>query len=161
MTPHLEKLQEMLSIASKLRNKIIWVVGNSCTGKTKLLKQLKELSEDFQYVNINKSLSEKLINEVCENQKFTVGAYLAEILDPITKEVCILDNIEILFAQKLRLSPVDALKKIAIQAKLVVAWPGTFENNMLIYGDRNHPDYCEYQIDSAPLLNLNNTNNQG
>jgi hypothetical protein len=72
MTPHLEKLQEMLSIASKLRNKIIWVVGNSCTGKTKLLKQLKELSEDFQYVNINKSLSEKLINEVCENQKFTV-----------------------------------------------------------------------------------------
>ncbi len=161
MTLHLEKLQGMLSSASKLRNKIIWVVGNSNTGKTKLLKQLKDISQDFQYVNINKSLCGKLIDEASDNQKFIVGTCLSEMLDPNTTEVWILDNIEVLFAQKLKLSPVDTLKRIANQATLIVAWPGRFESNRLVYGDRNHSDYCEYPVDSSPVLDLNNTNNQG
>jgi hypothetical protein len=161
MTLNLEKLQEMLASASKLRNKIIWVVGNSNTGKTKLLKQLKYIRNEFNYIDINKFLCEKLIEDSFDNQKFFAGKYLSEMLDPNSKGVWILDNIEVLFSQKLKLSPVDTLKRIASQSTLIVAWPGRIENNQLIYGDRNHPDYCEYQIDSAPVLNLNNTNNQG
>jgi ABC-type transporter Mla maintaining outer membrane lipid asymmetry ATPase subunit MlaF len=161
MTLNLEKLQGMILSASTLRNKIIWVVGNSNTGKTKLLKQLTDIRKEFNYIDINKFLCETLIEHSSDNQKFFAGIYLSEMLDQDSAGVWILDNIEVLFSQKLKLSPVDALKRIANQSTLIVAWPGRFENNQLIYGGRNHPDYCEYQLDSAPVLNLNNTNNQG
>ena len=159
--PHIENLIASIDGTSTLRSRIVWLVGLSGTGKTSLLYRLMEMRSNYQHVNINKLLCEKLLDDAPDKRRFIGGTYLAEILRPKANDAWLVDNIEVLFSNELKLSIVDSLKALAQQAPLVVAWPGKYENGRLIYGARTHLDYYEYPLDSPVVVDLNNTKNQG
>jgi hypothetical protein len=157
----IESLIASIDGTSTLRSRIVWLVGLPGVGKTALLYNLVEKSPNYQHININKLLCEKLLGDAPDKRRFIGGIHLADILSPKANNVWLVDNIEVLFSSEIKLSIVDSLKAIAQQVPLVVAWPGRFENGRLIYGARNHSDYCEYLLDSPVVVDLNKTKNQG
>lgn len=154
--PDLDRLMTTLAGIAQLRTQIAWLVGLPGSGKTDLLQRLAATQVGHKYVNLNAMLAARLVEEPPEQRMFSVSKQLADILRPRTKGAWLIDNIELLFSRELRLSVVDRLRSIAQQAPLVVAWPGESESSGLIYGARSHPDYREYSLDSAVVVDLNN-----
>ena len=159
--PQIDNLISSLDATSTLRSRVVWLVGMPGSGKTSMLYSVLDKHLNYQYININKLLCGKLLDEAPASRIFVGSTYLSDLLSPITNGAWLVDNIEILFSRELKVPVVDRLKMIAQQAPLIVAWPGRFENDRLIYGDRNHPDYQEYLLDSPVVVDLNNTKNQG
>ncbi len=155
------KLGELVDSASRLRTRLVWLVGLPGSGKTTSLKAFAESLPDCSYVNLNAALATCLAGDSSEQQPFRVGQHLSSILLPRPRGAWLVDSIEMLFSRHLKIAVVDRLHSLAQQATLVVAWPGSIENGRLTYGDRIHPDFAAYSIDSPLVLDLNNTNNQG
>jgi hypothetical protein len=156
--PHIENLIASIDGTSTLRGRIVWLVGLPGTGKTSLLYRLVGMRSNYQHININKVLCGNLLDDAPDKRRFISGEYLADILRPKANNVWLVDNIEVLFSNELKLSIVDSLKALAQQAPLVVSWPGKYENGRLIYGARYHLDYYEYPLDSPVVVDLNYTN---
>lgn len=156
--PH---LLQSIDDATKLRTRIVWLVGEPGTGKTRLLKQLAEIRPDCEYLNLNAVLAERLKNDAPDQQPFTASQHLGVILPPRSAGAVLLDNIELLFSRHLRLPVVDRLKSIAQQTTLLVAWPGSLEIGKLTYGARNSGEFVEYSIETPLAIDLNSKNTQG
>jgi hypothetical protein len=156
-----KQLVDLIDSASRLRTRLVWLVGMPGSGKTNELKAIAAGQPDCVYVNLNATLSSRLAGDSPDQQPFKVGQHLGSILSPRLMGSWLIDNVEILFSQKLKIRVVDQLNSLAQQATLVAAWPGSIENGRLTYGARNHPDFAEYPIDSPLVLDLNNTNSQG
>lgn len=152
----LNQLADAIESARSLRTRLVWVVGASSTGKTRLLQRLADRHHEHAYVNLNATLAESLADESFESRPFSIGSHLSTILVPRAQGAYLVDNIEILFSRHLLLPVVDRLKNIAQQATLVVSWPGEVDASKLIYGARNHPDYGEFGLDTPLLIDLNN-----
>lgn len=159
--PTLPQLLQSIDDAAKLRTRIVWLVGEPGTGKTRLLKQLAAQRPNCEYLNLNAALAARLQNDAPEQQPFTASQHLGAILPPRSAGAVLLDNIELLFSRPLRLPVVDRLKSIAQQTTLVVAWPGTLETGKLTYGARNSGEFSEFPIETPLAIDLNNKNLQG
>ncbi len=155
-----KQLADLIDSASRLRTRVVWLVGMPGSGKTNELKAIAAGQADCQYVNLNAALSSRLTTDSPDQQPFKAGQHLGAILSPRSTGSWLIDNVEILLSRKLKIRVVDQLNSLAQQATLVVAWPGTIENGRLTYGARNHPDFMECSIDTPLVLNLNE-NNQG
>lgn len=158
---NIKPLADLIGSASRLRTRLVWLVGMPGSGKTRDLKALAASQPDCVYVNLNATLSVCLTGDSPDQQPFKVGQHLGSILSPRQTGSWLIDNVEILFSRKLKVRVVDRLNSLAQQATLVVAWPGSIENGRLTYGARNHPDFAEYPIDSPLVLDLNTINSQG
>jgi hypothetical protein len=156
-----KQLADLIDSASRLRTRLVWLVGMPGADKTRELKALAADQPDCEYVNLNATLANRLAGDLPDQQPFKVGQHLSSILPSRSTGSWLIDNIEILFSRKLKIRVVDRLNSLAQQATLVVAWPGSIENGRLTYGARNHPDFAEYPIDSPLVLDLNTINSQG
>ena len=156
-----KQLADLIDSASRLRTRLVWLVGMPGSGKTNELKAIAAGQADCQYVNLNAALSSRLTADSPDQQPFRAGQHLGDILSPGSTGSWLIDNVEILFSRKLKVRVVDRLNSLAQQATVVVAWPGSIENGRLTYGARNHPDFAEYPIDSPLVLDLNTINSQG
>lgn len=153
----LNLLVETIASARSLRTRLVWLVGSPSAGKTRLLLKSADSHPEHTYVNLNAALAKSLADESPESRPFSIGSHLSRILVPRTQGAYLVDNIEILFSRHLLLPVVDRLKNVAQQATLVVSWPGEVDATKLIYGERNHPDYGEFGLDTPLLIDLNNT----
>ena len=81
-------------------------------GETSLLYRLVEMRSNYQHINVNKLLCEKLLDDAPDKRRFIGGTYLADILRPKANDAWLVDNIEVLFSNELKLSIVDSLKAL-------------------------------------------------
>ncbi|MEI7696293.1 MAG: BREX-3 system P-loop-containing protein BrxF [Chlorobium sp.] len=146
--PIQEKLKQSLLVAEGLYYRLVLLVGETGSGKTKVLR---EFAEDIgaEVININLLLSAELLG-LSEKQRLL---HLPEILDKIVEKkqaAVVLDNIEILFDQRLKQDPLKLLQLMSRNHSVIAAWNGKIEQGRLIYAETGHPEYR--QCDGKELL---------
>lgn len=106
---------------------------------------LLELSEEFgRYVNVNKFISEFVLNTPRGKMPGEVNEVLSKFPFEVTEDVIFLDHIDILFSPQLKIAPLKALINLSRRKKVIVSWPGEYREGRLIYAEPGHPEYYFY-----------------
>ena len=98
------------------------------------------ITEQFKKVNVNLILSQGLINIAKNKYPLYVEDILLETISNKNK-VYLLQHIDILFDPELQVHPIRLLENISKTYKLVVEWPGRYEDGQLYYAEYGHPEY--------------------
>lgn len=134
--------------------RLVLLVGEEGTGKTKILR---ELSEAFHLplVNVGESLSRKLLTVEAEDRARRTDETLAELLNEAGPNGVALDNTEILFQPELALKPLEALKAAARTRLIVATWNGKSAGGSLSFGLPGHPAHRVYALKDNPEIVVN------
>ena len=152
----LEQLQRALDSTQSMRTRTVWVLGRRGTGKTRLLKELVQSRPDCEYVNVNRELAKALSRRPPASRPFDASACLSAVLPPRPAGAWVADNTELALSRELRLAVVDRCKAIGQAVPLVFSWCGEYRDGMLLYGTPEHPDYREFALGAAVVVDLNN-----
>ncbi len=117
-------------------HKILFIVGLKKNEDKQFASEL-----NIPYINLNLRLSEKLQNIPKSNYPLQVGEMLNEIFNGYHAPALWLGNIEILFDKQLQQHPVRLLEHLSKRFKLIVSWPGEYDEKDLIYATPEHPEY--------------------
>lgn len=158
MSNHFDLLSERFENIDKNYEKLILIVGNKGSGKTRLLWDYSN-SAGYQIFNINLGVSEKLLQLPANDWEYSVLSILQETLSSSKEKVMFLDNLEVLFNTQLHLNPLKLLRFFSRNKIIVATWNGRFENDQLIYAKPGHPEHrAETNID-FPIIDLNKQKN--
>ncbi|MDI3501673.1 MAG: hypothetical protein PWP22_1444 [Thermoanaerobacter sp.] len=131
--------------------KLILLVGPIGSGKTQILKKISS-DYNYDYINLNLKLSEKLINIPFEERCYYVDDFMEEILFQSKTDVTILDNIEILFSNHLKIDPLKLLKNISRYRKIIASWGGIYVNGILTYAEIGHSEHRKYKKNDLDVI---------
>ncbi|WP_445669135.1 BREX-3 system P-loop-containing protein BrxF [Niallia sp. FSL W8-0635] len=116
-------------------HKLIFLCNRNAQFNTKI-----PITEQFEKVNVNLILSQGLINLAKNKYPLYVEDILLEAITN-RKKVYLLQHIDILFDPVLQVHPVRLLENISKTYKIVVEWPGKYEDDQLYYAEYGHPEY--------------------
>ncbi len=150
-----ERIKQSLQTAEGLYHRLVLLVGETGSGKTKVLREFAgEIGTEV--ININLLLSAELLG-LSEKQRLL---HLPEILDKIVekkKAAVVLDNIEILFDQRLKQDPLKLLQLISRNRSVIAAWNGKIEHGRLTYAETGHHEYRQYDAKELLLVSMDGT----
>ena len=150
-----EKIKQSLHAAEGLYHRMVLLVGESGSGKTEILRKFAgEIGTEV--ININLQLSKELLG-LTEKHRVL---HLPEILDKIVDNeqgTLVLDNIEILFDQRLKQDPLRLLQLMSRNRSVVAAWNGKIEQGRLIYAETGHPEHRQYDGKDLLFVGMNGT----
>ena len=150
-----EKIKQSLRTAEGLYHRLVLLVGTTGSGKTELLRDFAgEIGTEV--ITINLLLSAELLG-LSEKQRVL---HLPEILDKIveTKQATVvLDNIEILFDQRLKQDPLKLLQLMSRNRSVIAAWNGKIEQGRLVYAETGHSEYRQYDGKELLLVSMDGT----
>ncbi len=150
-----ERIKQSLQTAEGLYHRLVLLVGETGSGKTKVLREFAgEIGTEV--ININLLLSAELLG-LSEKQRLL---HLPEILDKIVgkkQATVVLDNIEILFDQRLKQDPLKLLQLISRNRSVIAAWNGKIEHGRLTYAETGHHEYRQYDAKELLLVSLDGT----
>ena len=143
----LEKLAQLVDEVGALHSKLILLIGQPGSGKTALLAELAN-QRDMKVMNVGATLGSRLAAILQRQRALQTNVILRELADEYAKgDLLLLDNIELLFDQTLKLDPLDLLKRHAHSRRVVAAWPGELVDGRLSYAQMGHPEYQDYGLD--------------
>ena len=150
-----ERIKQSLQTADGLYHRLVLLVGETGSGKTKVLREFAgEIGTEV--ININLLLSAELLG-LSEKQRLL---HLPEILDKIVEKkqaTVVLDNIEILFDQRLKQDPLKLLQLISRNRSVIAAWNGKIEQQRLTYAETGHHEYRQYDAKELLLVSMDGT----
>lgn len=151
MNEHVQnKLTESLQAAEGLYYRLVLLVGEANSGKTKILNALAKAIK-AKVININMVLSADLLEFTAKKRVMRLPEILTQIIDRELSPV-ILDNTEILFDKELNQDPLRLLQKISRNKVVLASWSGAISENKLIYAEPGHPEYRSYNVDELLLV---------
>lgn len=143
----IEALDRLVEDVSGLNSKLVLLIGHPRTGKSSLLGRLAE-DRQMCLLNVGMELGRKLLSVSSTRRHLQVTDILKELADDYSHNgLLIMDNIEILFDQTLKLSPLELLKRHAHARRVVAVWPGELQEGRLSYATTGHPEHQDYGID--------------
>ncbi len=143
----IEALDRLVEDVSGLNSKLVLLIGHPRTGKSSLLGRLAE-NRQMRLLNVGMELGRKLLSVSSTRRHLQATDMLKELADDSSHNgLLIMDNIEILFDQTLKLSPLELLKRHAHARRVVAAWPGELREGRLSYATTGHPEHQDYGID--------------
>lgn len=145
--------QEIVKHASHAYYKLVLVVGDFGSGKSKVLKQISE-SYNFKQLNLGLELSKKLMEVPKDFRSSDAEKVVFDLLDAQPNKRVAIDNIEVLFEDPLNLNPLQLLKKVSMDRVIVAAWPGQHTQNTIQYGFRGHPAFREYRFENQDTFTI-------
>ena len=147
------KLKELVAVADQRVDRLLLIVGDAGTGKTRLLADFAR-DLDKNIINANLFLSNRLLS-VSPQHRSTEMMNLANELTNGQFGIVLLDNIELLFDVSLQINPLLLLTKLSRNKTVVATWSGSIESSKLVYGKPNHPEYRSYDSQHLLYLNMN------
>ncbi len=100
---------------------------------------------DYPTLNINRQLSEQLINIPKQERARSVAQLLRQLVSAVPNDAICLTGLEILFDRSLAVNPMRLLGTCAINKTLLVCWPGDITSSGLSYATPSHPEYRTYK----------------
>lgn len=139
--PLVVNLAELLDIArGQYHQLVFW------TMEPQSLAHWREMATALggRYINLNLELSQALL-EIPKRQWPHKAMDLTDAIASSSEvPVTLLDRIEILFDQTLRLDVLKSLQQVARRHCLLVVWPGERDDRYLTYAEPGYPEYCCY-----------------
>lgn len=137
--------------------RLIFVVGQSCSGKTTALQQVRD-AKNAPLLNVSLELSRRLL-ELTERQRILqLPKLLDEIVVETGREEVILDNNEILFDIQLKQDPLRLLQGLSRSRTVVASWNGRTNSESLFYATSDHPEFRQYPLQDMMLVVLEDSN---
>lgn len=134
-------IEDSIERVKKNTIKLIFLVGPSGTGKTKILLDLSK-KFGYPYTNLNFEISKK-ISEMSE-EKLDWENVVPDIINSRQSDVILFDNCELLFANEYDINPVRLLKNQSRKKVIVIAWNGEFNKGNLTYANPGDDDYRKF-----------------
>lgn len=78
---------------------------------------------------------------------------LGEIVNEVTGDVVLLDNIEVLFDDSLKRDPLKLIQDLSRNKTIVAAWTGSVDKGHLIYAVPGHSEFRRYPISGFVVIN--------
>lgn len=150
-----EKVEKSLKAADNLYYKLVLLVGKAGSGKTVVLYDVAN-KHGVPVINVNLELSAQLL-ELRPKQR---ALHLPQLLDKIIENshsIQVLDNLEILFDNKLKQDPFRLLQKISRNHLVIASWNGSSEEGKLIYAKPGHSEYRNYDLNDTLIVKIDKT----
>jgi hypothetical protein len=145
----LDHLNRLVNEIGALQSKLILLVGRPDGGKTALLAGLAE-RRGAKVLNVGSALGGRLAMLPSRQRVLKAPVILRELADEHANgDLLLLDNIELLFDQSLKLDPLDLLKRHAHARRVVAVWPGELRDGRLSYAEMGHPEYQDYGLEGV------------
>ena len=147
----IDKLSDSIGVASKLYNKLVIVITDNNSDRSKLLSGI---SKRFQapLININAELSRLLLDLTNRQRMLQLPQILSKMIANSNSKTVVLDNIEILFDVSLQQDPIRLLKDLSRDLTIITGWVGKVKNNCISYAIPEHPEFHQYTIHDFLLV---------
>lgn len=143
----LGQLHHLVDEVRSLHSKLILLINQPGSGKTALIAELAN-QRHMKIMNVGATLGSRLAALPQRQRALQTNVILRELADEYANgDLLLLDNIELLFDQTLRLNPLDLLKRHAHSRRVVAVWPGELIDGRLTYAQMGHPEYQDYGLD--------------
>lgn len=143
----LGQLEHLVDEVRSLNSKLILLISQPGSGKTALIAELAN-QRDMKTMNVGATLGSRLAALPQRQRALQTNVILRELTDEYANgDLLLLDNIELLFDQTLKLDPLDLLKRHAHSRRVVAVWPGELIDGRLTYAQMGHPEYQGYGLD--------------
>ena len=143
----LGQLHHLVDEVRSLNSKLILLISQPGSGKTTLIAELAN-QRDMKVMNVGATLGSRLAALPQRQRALQTNVILRELTDEYANgDLLLLDNIELLFDQTLKLDPLDLLKRHAHSRRVVAVWPGELIDGRLTYAQMGHPEYQDYGLD--------------
>lgn len=150
----IEELDQLVEDISSLNSKLILLIGLPRSGKSSLLRELAD-RRGAPVLNLGAALGRRLLTEPGTQRHLQASDLLKEVADQfVSQGLLLIDNIELLFDQTLKLSPLDLLKRHAHARRVVAVWPGELRDGRLAYATTGHPEYQDYGVDGLVTFKI-------
>ena len=149
--PVQERLQDATVEAEARYYRLVLLVGEPRSGKTLALRAVAERM-GCPVVNLNLTLSQRLLELTRKQRALRVKRILAEELDELRAETVMVDNIEVLFDPDLSQDPLRLLQGLTRNRTIASTWPGTFDGIHLTYAEPGHPEWRRYSKPEAAIV---------
>ena len=148
------KLDRLVDEIAALQSKLVLLIGSPGCGKTRLLGELAE-SRAAGVMNVGAELGKRLAALPQRQRALEAQVAMRELANGYASgDLLLLDNIELLFDQSLKLDPLDLLKRHAHTRRVVAAWPGHLRAGRLGYAQIGHPEYQDYGLDGLVTFDI-------
>jgi hypothetical protein len=138
----LDALQEAVDDSHALRHKMVIVTGSQQVQDAQLVNRIVQ-QLNARRINVNEELSEALLDVPQEQRQLWARDWLTERVRNADENVIVLTDIELVFAEQLRLRPMSLLEALSRHKPIILMWPGEYDGSHLIYAEPGHPEYIK------------------
>lgn len=153
--PIQDEIKRALEVADGLYHRLVLLVAESGSGKTGVLREVAD-AFGTQVINVNQALSYELLELTAQQRSLRLPDILKQLAAQAQSPV-VLDNLEILFNKKLKQDPLNLLRNISRNRAVVASWSGRSSGGQLLYAERGHPEYREYDPVNIPIVRMDGT----
>lgn len=151
--PIQETIYRSLQAADELYYRLVLLVGEACSGKTRVLRAVAD-HFGISILNANLNLSHELLELTANQRTLRLPGIIDQILHDSQSPV-VLDNLEILFGTGLKQDPLRLLQGISRNRTVVASWNGLTDQGKLTYAETGHPEYRRYDSVDALIVSMN------
>ena len=109
---------------------------------------------DWPHLSIGRQLSEALLSELPERRSRTARRWITDFLGERSPGPVLCTRIDLLFEPTLNLDPLALLRRASRTTRLVVMWPGSYENDVLAYAVPEHSHYRTWRQPDVEIARL-------
>ena len=147
-----DKINQALRATENLYHRLVLLVGENGSGKTKALRDLAECN-DTVIINVNLELSAELLELTGKQRDLRLPGLLAQLGNKASSPI-VFDNLEILFDIGLKQDPLRLLQGISRNRSVVASWNGSLADGKLLYAQKGHPEYRRYDVDDILIVSM-------
>jgi len=145
-------IRDSIQLAANGRHKLVLVIGESGTGKSKLLGEVASELQ-FQLLNLGTLLGTRLQTVAPKKRPLAIEDIVRESIHPDRIGTCI-DNTDILFAPSLKCDPLRFAHSISQNSTVIYALHGRVDGKRFIRGYPDHPEFYSEELPPVAVISV-------
>jgi len=110
--------------------------------------------DGWYHLSVGRELAAALFSEPAAERAYRAREWVETAISAVAPGPLLLTEIDLLFEPTLHLDVLALLRQASRTTRLVVAWPGTFENGTLIYAVPEHHHYRTWPRPEVRIVTL-------
>lgn len=148
-----EDFVNVVEMAQKGKNGVIFVVGKPGSGKSKVLREASE-DKKWSYVDCRMLISEEFLAVPQRERNEKAPELMDQILASYNSDVIMLDRLQTLFVPVFHLEVGPLLKKLSEKYIIVAAWPGYEKDGQLCYDKFDGTESIRIPVEGFTVWNV-------